>query len=268
MKAKLFLILIVLFFVGRLQANTWTPLEYPGATKTLVSDISGNNIVGYWSTNNAHGAFLYNGATWTNIPTGSAIDGDNIVGGNTVYNIRTQNTTILNHPGAIETGLTGISGDNIVGWYMDASFPFTYHGFVYNIVTQNWMTLDYPGGNHTEALSISGNNVVGLAQGSLLDTCYFLYNEGTWTNLPIEPSGIDGDNVVGGNILYNIANQSTTILNYAGALNTNLKGISGNNIVGRYTDSPNNPHSFIYTIPEPSMLLILGLGGLLLRKNK
>ena len=271
MKTKLLKITLAILFLLPVCANaagTWTTLDYPGAIWTVARDTSGSNIIGeYADTQNNRGGFLYNGTSWTSLPIiPDGIDGSNVVGDNTLYNITTQSSITLNYPGALEMGALGISGNNIVGWYMDGFYPFNYHGFVYNTTTETWTTLDYPGATHTEAYGISGSNIIGYAQDSSYNEYYFLYNGTSWTTLPIAASGIDGSNVVGGNTLYNITTQSSITLNYPGALEMNALGISGNNIVGWYKDS-SGTHGFLYTIPEPATLLLLGLGAFLLRKS-
>ena len=53
-----------------------------------------------------------------------------------------------------------------------------------------------------------------------------------------------------------------------GANYTYAFGIDGSNIVGFYYDG-SREHGFLYTIPEPGTVLLLGLGGisLILRKR-
>lgn len=65
------------------------------------------------------------------------------------------------------------------------------------------------------------------------------------------------------------ANADTwTTLDMPGAVATNAFGIDCSNIVGSYYNYDVGWRGFLYTIPEPSTLLLLGFGGLaLLRKR-
>lgn len=45
-----------------------------------------------------------------------------------------------------------------------------------------------------------------------------------------------------------------------------LMGIDGSNIVGGYGDSTGS-HGFLYAIPEPATLLLLGLGAAMVRRK-
>jgi hypothetical protein len=52
------------------------------------------------------------------------------------------------------------------------------------------------------------------------------------------------------------------IIDKPGATRTFINGIDGSNIVGYYQDT-SGLHGFLYTIPEPATLLLLGLGALI-----
>jgi len=127
--------------------------------------------------------------------------------------------TTLDDPLANTSGIRvwGVSGNNVVGYYMDSSS--VEHGFLYNGGT--YTTLDNPSASQmtyygTTAFGISGNNIVGTysSDGASLG---FLYNGSTYATLN-NPSGTS----------------------------TAAYGISGNNVVGSYTDSSNVIHGFLY----------------------
>ena len=109
------------------NGGNWTPLNAPGYSSTIAYGISGDNIVGQCDDD----SFIFNIITqsWTTIvapgvslsrPLG--ISGDNILfelldgsGRDTLYNMTTQNWTVLDLPeGAYANG---IDGSNIV-WYL------------------------------------------------------------------------------------------------------------------------------------------------------
>ena len=218
-------------------------LDYPEGTGTVTTGIDGSNIVGYYQdSSNENHQFLYNGTDWETLelPSNpSGIDGSNIFGyGNWVYNLTTQNVTTFNFPGASNTTIIDMDGDNIVGGYVGTAGHF--HGFLYN--GTSWIDIDpgLPDLTPTLFYGISGNYAVGLG------TDAFNYNHG---------------------LLYNITTQNWTVLNYPGAIETSPSGIDGNNIVGDY-EIESSHNSFLYTIPEPTSLLLLGLGGLVLRRKR
>ena len=303
---------VVFVGVNYAEAGTLTTIDAPGAIETWLWDISGNNIIGRsWSPTSGYQTFLYNQGTWTtlDIPGVSlvGIDGSNIIGGSdapigqsqgVLYNLSTTSLTTLNYPGAVTTGLYGISGNNIVGGYQNASdqdpsdYFWYYHGCFYNGTTwaavnmpgalytwpngidgnnivgeyydasyqghgflativngvmANYTTLDIPGAKLTDLLDISGNNIIGYYKDADATNHAFLYNGGLLTDLdyPVEPkTGIDPNN------------PGATF-----KTKTFLRGIDGDKIVGYGVDS-DSVHGFVYTIPEPTMLSLLALGGL------
>ena len=148
----------------------------------------------------------------------------------------------MNDPLAFNrTVVYGISGNNIVGYYLDSSG--NYHGFLYNGST--YTTLNDPLGSLTVAIGVDGNNIVGYYEDSSGKYNGFLYNGSSYTTID-DPLGVEG-----------------TIAN----------GISGNNIVGHYSDSSGTAHGFeAIPVPEPSTLALGILGatsaGLLALRRK
>jgi hypothetical protein len=140
---------IVFFGTGYTKAGTWTTFDMPGASRTYIYGINGNNVIGqYWDGSHTRG-FLYNGTTWTR----------------------------LDMPGATETWIYGVDGSNIVGEYN----AFGCHGFLYNGTT--WTTLSYPGAGTTGIYGIDGSNIVGQYCDSSGGWHSFLYNGANWTTL-------------------------------------------------------------------------------------
>lgn len=189
-------------------------------------------------------------------------------------NVQAQyNYTTLNVPGAANTWAYGISGNNVVGTYLNGG---SHQGFLYN--GSSYTTLSVPGASSTEARGISGNNIVGIY-------CYypsgysiyqgFLYNGSSYTTLSVPGAmytlayGISDNNIVGTymtpsgdyhGFLYD--GSSYTTLNVPGATDTYAQGIDGNNIVGWYRDASDNVYGFLATpVPEPSALAFLSLGA-------
>ncbi|MFA5878416.1 MAG: hypothetical protein WC845_03560 [Candidatus Staskawiczbacteria bacterium] len=171
--------------------------------------------------------------------------------------------TTLSVPEASSTHPRCVDGDNVVGFYMTAaSYPYD-HGFVYNSTTETWLTLDKPGAIDTILTGVSGDRIVGTYQDNQGISHGLLYNIGssTWTTLDMNDTttwinAIDGDNIVGGYqggngaFVYNLATSLFTPLNMVGLTKVNPRGVSGNRIVGRYTDSLARQYGFIYNIAD------------------
>ncbi len=278
---------------GSVVAETWMNLDYPGSSHSQPNGISDKNIVGY-----ADGiGYIYNGTTWTDFnppnsggiaSSGLGIDGNKIVG--SYYGDDSKWHCFLydgvrwnvfdNVPGAIYMELYDVSGTSIVGNYY-SSATRNNHGLLFNGTT--WATMDYPGATSTYLRSIDGNKVVGFQEGAPNGDGSFLYDGTIWVDLNMPGatstyiSGIDGDHMVGwynhdglmSGFLYDGTTWAT--IEPQGAKWSHAYGISGDTIVGRYGDGNwQNDHGFIYTIPEPSTIILLfsGLSALLLRRKK
>ena len=293
MKKLMTICLVALFCANNATAGTFTALDYPGSQCSAAQGISGNSIVGTYGVYNG---FIYNTTTkaWTPLNMSGAetypcgIDGSKIVGScrysDGIYHGFSYSSgifTTLDYPGANMTSAEGISGNNIVGNYQD--YNGNNHGFLYN--GTSYTTIEPLYASYSDASGISGNNIVGTYNGQY----GFLYNIGTskWTDLDYPgaidtyPQGISGNNIVGR--YYNSSGYhgflydgtTWTTLNYPGQNETSAEGISGNSIVGwtgSYWDPsyPYNVQGFVYTVPEPStmVLLITALTGTLFLRRK
>ncbi len=163
----------------------------------------------------------------------------------------------LDYPGATNTYVSGIDGNNIVGSYSNASGQS--YGFLYN--GSSWTSLpNVPGASMTEFGGISGSNIVG----DFLDSYSgqwigFTYNYNTNTRSYFSYPGyrdtcgygIDGNNIVGcygtggdwhG---YSYNGTSWTSLDYPSATMTRARDIDGNDIVGVYKDISGKYHGFL-----------------------
>lgn len=288
------------------MAITFTTLDDPlavGPNSMTPTGVSGQNVVGSYrdATGTSHG-FLYNGSTFSTIdaPSGAlatyplAIDGDNIVGW---YLDSSRNAhgflvnggtfTTIDDPLAPTssqgTHLTGISGNNIVGFEVISFDPFVVHSFIYNGST--FATYTVPGTFTAGLFGIDGNTLVGsyslsdstttghgfVDRGSVItsiDDPLATPLSGTFVN------GVSANNVVGyftdvngqnHGFVFNGATYIAIDDPNAGAkqFGTIAYAISGNTVVGSYWDANNVEHGFIATnVPEPSTLILSALGAL------
>jgi len=161
-----------------LHAVTWTEIDFPGASTTLLSGINNNgDIVGSYLNSGSftiHG-FVDKGGVFTTVdPPGTVFteayainDSDAIVGSfsndnqtNQGFLLQSSTYTTIDFPGAINTWCYGINNaGQIVGFYEDASFIT--HGFELSGTT--FTTIDVSPGTSTFARGINNNgDIVGI----------------------------------------------------------------------------------------------------------
>ncbi len=169
----------------------------------------------------------------------------------------------LNYPDSSSTWAYGIDGNNVVGYYEDASGKG--HGFLYNGFT--YKTLDVPDAIMTSTEGVNGTNIVGWYVDSNRKVHGFLYNGATYQTIDVPgalhtyTTGISGTNIVGWYVdasenqdahgfFYN--GSSYKILDPPGSTWTRINGISGTLIVGFYTTGEGYSYGCIYDIsPNP-----------------
>ena len=201
-----------------------------------------------------------------------------------VYDIRTDcndpnNWSFVEYPDAnfYYTEAHGISGRNIVGGYVPRNVPDgTLHvrGFLYNCDSDTYISLDYPGSSLTEVDGIDGNNIVAPFgwndpnvwgdPNNYEPNAFIDPNNWEDPNYRMEPNNWVDPNV--GRImtdpntglhgsLYDGA--TWTRLDYPGTTSGTITyRISGNKIVGAYSDDAGVTHGFLLTMPSLTLVVI------------
>ncbi|HTU24727.1 MAG TPA: PEP-CTERM sorting domain-containing protein [Pirellulales bacterium] len=190
-------------FVYNVSTSTYITLNDPSASppsfeqpyETLAYGVSGNLVVGNYpdAASGLTLGFIYDisSSSYTTLADplsagftkATGVDSDYVVGEylsslqgepvggptNTVgflYDMSTSSYTTLNDPLGVDgTFPTGVSGNEVIGFYADAANAF--HGFIYDISTATFTTVDNPAANETEfdagtlPYGISGDTFVG-----------------------------------------------------------------------------------------------------------
>jgi len=229
----------------------WVAVAKDGTNGIYATDISGNNVVGYfYDLDWGCYGFRYDRATkdWETLPA---------------------------PVGAAYTYVCSISGNDIAGNYEDDVLGDS-HGFIYNL-TSGYGSLtpftgDLIGATNLALNNIDGNRLVGQCQNSSGEYhgCFF---DGTiWNTLDIGTTTtnlwcINGDHIVGtytsgavsAGFDYDITTETWISLSVPGATHTEVSGLYNGDYIGWYFDSSGNSHNFIgeIPVPEPSTLALL-----------
>jgi hypothetical protein len=151
-------------------------------------------------------------------------------------------------PGATHTWIDGIDGANIVGSFDDGSGV---KGFLFNRQTEVFNILQSPSADWTLPLAISNGTVVGsIGSNSSYERNGFAYYSGSnsWSLLnppasiqnEFEAYGIDGANIVGGTgsgMSFLLNGSNWTFFNSPFGTSSSAHGISGDKIVGSFSNS-------------------------------
>lgn len=216
------------------DGQEWATIDYPGSTRSSVAAIDGNVLVGSFSIGGTSGAFVHDGTSFSELKHAASvvrplgIESQTIVGmlDNDGFVYDGVTWTRLAYPGATSTSLEDISGNRMVGVYIDSARE--YRGCIYD--ETGWTSLAYPGASLTWPRGIEGRNIVGSVIVDGWESA-FLYDGTSWT----------------------------TFL-YPGSFTTIADAIDGDRVLGTYADA-NGVHGFVLTLPEPASLLLLCLGA-------
>jgi uncharacterized membrane protein len=133
---------------------TWTTIDYPGASETIVNGINNNGgAVGFYLTSGTLHGFLLSGGIFTTI----------------------------DYPGAYLTNAEGINNEgDIVGTYCLIESPCNTAGFLLH--DGIWTTISVPGSLYTNVHGINNNgDIVGEYQGSTRSPIGFVLKAGVYT---------------------------------------------------------------------------------------
>lgn len=306
LKSKYALVPLLCSISSVTWAQNWTSIGVPGAINTQAWGVSDGIVVGDYYTqytpNNLLYGYIYNNnsRTYTTVqdPNAGSANGDgtvltsifngeyggfftaNGVNNGFIYNGQTFRT--IDDPlGAGGTQIFGISGNNIVGTYVDSLGAS--HGFLYNGST--FTTINDPLANETANL---GTSVHGISSSGEIVGYYLTGNggysaftdvNGGFTTLSdpnaVQSSGgtfifgVAGNELVGGYFDqteghgFTYKGSTWTTLNFPGTFTgTYATGVDANGeVVGDYEPTGAYQDAFLYVVPEPSPLALAAVVG-------
>jgi len=306
MKINFMAIYLIANLVGILLISTahasisynFTTFNVPGADSTMVTGISGSNIVGTYKDDSIYHGFLYNGTSFTTIDVPNSINtyvmgvsGDKVLctlssGSQFIYNNGTFSNA-LTVPGASYSRVTGMSGNNVTG-FVRFGEEWIVHGFIFD--GTNYTSFDAPNvdnwGAGTIPHGIFGNKVVGrysYTENGMSWDRGFIYDGKDFTSIDVPGAYKDTivygiwDNIICGDyttnnfvfdgsgnhgiyygFIYDGVNYTT--IEVPGAYGTTIVGIWGGTLIGTYSDA-SGEHSFVATpTPIPPAILLMGSG--------
>jgi hypothetical protein len=266
-----------------------------GANHGFVYSLSGKKYISIDATaaGNAEnqGTFINNVSGNTII--GSYLDSNNLLHGFTC-NLQSMEYTVIDNPEAGNqpgdgTTISAIAGDNLFGSYNDPGN----HGFIYDAATQKFTDFDEPSAGHNQIEqgtfidAVTGNIILGHYVDANLVTYGYIYDpenkkftsfsdpsagavqnqvQGTF------PSALSGRRIVGYAVdakgvfhafVYDLPTQNFTDLDdpapdvgAAKDLGTYATGITGDSVIGSYTDKNGTEHIFIFDLKIKSYLTL------------
>jgi hypothetical protein len=233
-------------FIYNTLTDTWSDFSPPETINSRPWGVDGNMVAGMYNNNNSGFYHDITTSTFTDmklsglytqprdvsstIIVGSVGGGFSFIFDTLVSDPNDNNTyQTIQHPSGQTTRAWGVDGNLVVGEY-------GLSGFVYNMNTGTWNDIMRSGSSRTNVQGISGNLVSGFYTDSLdgktRGFVYDLVNQ-EWTDIPnpdplssfMQARSIENDVIVG-----------------------SFRPMGGSGDVG-----------FIYTIPEPSTSLMMGL---------
>jgi MBG domain len=240
-------------FLYNVDTNTDTVIDPPGSSLTVATAISGTRVVGWFIDAGGQHGFLYDNSTGNytvldptnsspsnNTTTATAVSSNGVVGyfQSTIdgathgFLFDGTNYTTIDPSGSQLTQATGISGNNVVGIYVNGEQQ---HGFVYNIASTAYVSaIDPPtsltNNAFTTVTGVSGNNMAGYFQNSAEHGFLYETDNATFTSPLDPPLSVD----------------------------TEIDGVSGDNVVGTYQDSGGAHHGFLAGVNKTTTPVTLG----------
>lgn len=285
------------FLIGA-HAVEWTEILPPDSSGNgiRVTGFEGNKIVGFYSnTSDQTVGFIYDGVDWDILTNPwSSNNGLNIQGihnGVVFGNMQggpggggpffyDGNTFV--YPTLAEPSLSlsfGSGQDGVIGgWGLKDSvggtkvFSFVYEGGGFTILAPP------PGAKEVVAYGADPGGMVGYYDDAEDVSHGVYFHDGVWEDIAVPgavgetiPTVVQDGRLAG---LYRSAENVLsgfiwedglfTTFDIPGALNTSIFALEGDRIGGTYYGTDGKQHGFVATIPEPTTLGLMGIGGLML----